>query len=212
MASFYSENADAFFRQYESLPPRTVNRDWAGFIPGRGARILDIGAGSGRDAAWLAAMGHEVTAVEPARDLRRRAMAAHPDPAIRWVDDRLPDLAAVRALGRDFSLILANAVWMHLPPRPREPALGNMRKLLRAGGTLVITLRHGPSPDERAMHPVHCGELEAMAGALGLAAVHRSDSRDKLGRDAVSWSTLVLSCREKPLPAGERGLDRGTSG
>ncbi len=198
MNSYYSQNADDFLRQYESLSPASVNREWAGFIPERGSRILDVGAGSGRDSAWMASMGHAVVAVEPADGLRKKAMAAHPDPFIRWSDDSLPALASVRGLRLRFDLVLVNAVWMHVAPAERENAFGNLRGLLSPGGRLVITLRHGPSPDEREMHPVHCGELTALADRFALDLLHSAKNGDKLGREAVSWSTMVFS-----LPDGQ---------
>jgi protein-L-isoaspartate O-methyltransferase len=50
-------------------------------------RILDIGSGSGRDAAYFAKQGHEVTAVEPVREMRLTAEKLHGKQRIRWIDD-----------------------------------------------------------------------------------------------------------------------------
>ena len=36
---------------------------------------MDVGAGSGRDAAWLASLGYNVTGVEPAQAMRREETA-----------------------------------------------------------------------------------------------------------------------------------------
>lgn len=193
MNSYYSKNADEFLRQYESLSPASVNREWADFIPERRAQILDVGAGSGRDSAWMASMGHAVVAVEPADGLRKKAMAAHPNPSIRWIGDSLPALESVLALRLRFDLVLVNAVWMHVAPAERECAFGNLRGLLSPGGRLVITLRHGPSPDQREMHPVHCGELAALSGRFAMDVALNAETGDKLGREAVSWSTMVFS-------------------
>jgi hypothetical protein len=41
-------------------------------------------------------------------------MALHASPMTEWVDDSLPDLAAVRARGEELELIMLSAVWMHL--------------------------------------------------------------------------------------------------
>ncbi len=45
----------------------------------RGERVLEIGAGSGRDAARLMALGVKVGAVEPSAALREPALADHPE-------------------------------------------------------------------------------------------------------------------------------------
>ncbi len=39
--------------------------------------ILDVGAGTGRDSAWLAAEGHRVVAVEPSNAMLKIAQQAH---------------------------------------------------------------------------------------------------------------------------------------
>ncbi|BBE11144.1 hypothetical protein HH1059_20120 [Halorhodospira halochloris] len=52
--------------------------------------MLDIGAGSGRDAAWLAEQGHDVVAVEPAAELRQEAQRRHPDEWISWLGNMVP--------------------------------------------------------------------------------------------------------------------------
>ena len=56
---------------------------------------LDVGAGSGRDAAWLVSRGYEVVAVEPSAGMRAEGQRRHSEPVIRWLDDRLPALSSV---------------------------------------------------------------------------------------------------------------------
>ena len=65
-------------------------------LPERRGLILDVGAGSGRDAAGFAAMGHEVVAVEPSTSMLREASMRHADTRIRWIDDRLPGASTLR--------------------------------------------------------------------------------------------------------------------
>jgi protein-L-isoaspartate O-methyltransferase len=70
---WYDVHADEAVGRYESLAPERIN-DWVrDFLPGQPGLILDVGAGSGRDAAWLASLGHEVIAVEPSEQMRARA-------------------------------------------------------------------------------------------------------------------------------------------
>jgi len=47
-----------------------LHSDVARLLPKAPAFILDVGAGSGRDAASLAEMGHSIAAVEPVDELR----------------------------------------------------------------------------------------------------------------------------------------------
>ena len=48
-----------------------------------GSRILNVGAGSGRDAAFLSAQGFDAYGVEPSLGLRKAAVNAYPELANR---------------------------------------------------------------------------------------------------------------------------------
>jgi len=52
----YGETADALVEHYEGLTFADVHRDTLHLIPKTPGRVLDIGAGTGRDAAALAAL------------------------------------------------------------------------------------------------------------------------------------------------------------
>ena len=88
----YADEAEALVTQYEKISFAEVHRQVIHLIPTAPSRILDIGAGTGRDAAGFAAMGHRVTAVEPTAELRLRAKVLHPSPQTQWLEDSLPDL------------------------------------------------------------------------------------------------------------------------
>ncbi|MCW8085883.1 class I SAM-dependent methyltransferase [Sabulicella glaciei] len=187
----YAEEADALARVYESVPFARAQTHLLPFLPPARATVLDIGAGTGRDAAGLAALGHRVTAVEPTAELRRRAVALHPDPGIEWVDDSLPDLARLPHTS-SFDAILATAVWMHLDAAERARAMSRVAALLRPGGVLALTLRHGPVPPGRRMFAVTAAETVALAEAASLACLHRAEAKDGLLRADVTWDRLVF--------------------
>ena len=192
MTDFYSKNASKFIKEYESIDPEKIHATWLPYLTKASALILDVGAGSGRDAAWLAGAGHEVVAVEPSDRLREEAKHLHPIPSIQWINDTLPKLKKVRNLGYTFDLILLSAVWIHVHPKDREVALRNLSGLLKPGGHLVISLRHGPSPDERAMYPGSFEEIKNLSSHFLFEVVSHQESRDELRRSEVSWSTVVL--------------------
>ncbi len=196
--AYTPQQARELVSQYERLDPEALHRSWREFIPGRPAFVLDVGAGSGRDAAWLAKMGHQVVAAEPSPAMREQARTLHPGSAICWMDDGLPGLERVSQMGLCFDLILAGAVWMHLPPADRPVAVETLACLLASQGILVITLRHGPLADDRIGYPIAAGETEALARNQGLRQVKHHQSRDQLKRDAVLWETLVFGFTDQP--------------
>jgi SAM-dependent methyltransferase len=191
--SAYDAHAGVFAARYESVTADTVHAALIEFIPqGRDLIALDVGAGSGRDAAWLVSRGYEVVAAEPAAGMRVEGQRRHPDPRIRWLDDRLPDLNGVHRLGLAFDLILLSAVWMHVPPPTRARAFRKLATLLKPGGVILISLRDGPSETDRPMWAARPGEIEAFARTHGLAVLRSIASVDQLGRADVGWTAMCL--------------------
>ena len=79
--AYYTENATDVVRRYESVISPVEQYFATAFTPG--ARVLDVGCGSGRDAARLLKSGYEAYGIEPVAALRRAATAAHPELAGR---------------------------------------------------------------------------------------------------------------------------------
>ena len=73
----YGDAADILVEQYESLTLANVHRHILDLFPERPSRVLDIGAGTGRDAAGFCALGHNVTAVEPTPEMRAHGQRLH---------------------------------------------------------------------------------------------------------------------------------------
>ena len=139
------------------------------------------------DAAWLAGLGHRVVAVEPTDGLRLPGMALHPSALITWVNDSLPHLVMTRKRGQKFDLVMITAVWMHLDELERQQAMPKVASLIRRGGVLIMSLRHGPSPPRRRMFEVSTAETIQLAQAHGLQSllnVHTA-SAQPVNRQAV---------------------------
>jgi len=189
----YHRGFEEFTENYEAFGFTDIHRDALPFVPTTPGLILDIGAGSGRDAAWFAAAGWEVIAAEPAGAMRGQAAKLHPDARIHWVDDRLPALANVHRLGLGFDLIWLSGVWQHVPPEDRGRAMRKMATLLKPGGRMMLTLRHGPAPTDRPMWPVDANEVERLGIDHGLALRVATERReDRQSRQDVRWQTVVL--------------------
>ena len=161
-------------------------------LPPAPALVLDVGAGTGRDAAWLARLGYSIVAVEPSSAMRAEGQRRHPETGVSWVEDQLPGLTATYRRGLAFHLILLSAVWQHVAPGERERAMRKLLGLLRPGGVLAISLRHGPPGAGRSMHPVSLAEVERLAREHGAIVARVVDLPDRQGRPEVSWTGVVL--------------------
>ena len=192
--NYYSENARTLTREYNSLNPDSLHETWSRFIPDDPGIAMDIGAGSGRDANWLADKGWDVVAVEPCKEFRELAQQKSHENVI-WSDDELPELKKLRTAGHRFNLILLSAVWMHVTPSKRERAFRIISELLAPGGILVFTLRHGKDGQEnleRGFHQVSSGELQSFAKHRALKQYPLAKTDDHLSRAHVRWEIVVF--------------------
>ncbi|MEZ5648037.1 MAG: class I SAM-dependent methyltransferase [Alphaproteobacteria bacterium] len=188
----YAEEADDLAIQYEALSFTDVHRDTLHLIPIKSSLILDIGAGTGRDAAHLARQGHQVVAVEPTAELRCHSQRLHSDTAITWVDDALPELQKLRRYSRRFDVVLLTAVFMHLDEVERRTALESIGPLLTDRGILILSLRHGVVPPGRRMFEVSSSEVVTMAKTQDLIAIHESHRDDMQHRPGIHWTQLAF--------------------
>jgi SAM-dependent methyltransferase len=189
----YVADAPNLVAAFESLRTEEVLASVLDLLPRRPRRALEIGAGTGRDAAWLGRKGHTVLASEPAAPLREAGIALHPE--LRWLDDSLPHLRAVSALGERFGLILLVGVWQHLPPEEHAAAIAALVPLLDPGGRLILSLRHGPGAPGRPCFAASPAAIRTMAEAEGLRllAERQAESIQPANRAAgVTWTWLAF--------------------
>lgn len=183
----YSTEAPELLKLYEEVTFEQAHGGVLDLVPAAPLDVLEIGAGTGRDAAWFAARGDRVTAIEPTREMREGGMKLHPSPNITWIDDYLPELASVR--GRSFDLVWLSAVWMHFFAAERAAMMPVVTALVKPGGALMVSLRHGPLPEGRRMFEVGADETIALAAQSKLDLV-RSGDFPSTRAPGVSWSRL----------------------
>ena len=191
---YYDTRAASLVATYESIEAARLNAWFVDALPATPGCVLDVGAGSGRDAAWLASRGHDVVAVEPSSAMIREARELHREPGIHWVEgDSLPVLERTMRRGQAFDFILLSAVWMHVPRADRSRAFRKLVSLMKPGAALAITLRHGPAAPGQMFHECTAGEIESLCRAHG-AYVERllTNVPDQGGRAEVSWTQIIV--------------------
>jgi SAM-dependent methyltransferase len=168
-------------------------------------RILDVGAGAGRDLAFLISEGYQAYGLEPVAEMRDEAVRAHPELSGLLfggsIPDDLPDLAG---LGGPFDGLLCSAVLQHLPRETLFDAVASLRRLLRPGGRVlaVIPTRRDDVDQEgrdrfgRYFSGVQVGELDLLFRRAGFRALDRWEDGDSLGRSGVEWATLLFELAE----------------
>lgn len=192
----YARGAQRLFDAFEEIPAAQVYAPVAHLLPSQPSRFADIGAGTGRDAAWFAAQGHTVLAVEPTEYFRTAGSKLHPSPQIEWLDDALPQLERTLARGDVFDRVILCAVWQHLGGADRAIAMPKLARLLAPGGLLIMNLRHGP--EEPGSHPARRKDAELLALGSRMERVFAGEAESvhpasrALG---VTWTWLAFTPR-----------------
>lgn len=186
----YDRAAADLAPRYAALGAERFIKRHADLLPAPPGPILDVGAGSGVHAVGLARHGYRVVAVEPSAGMRAEAERLFPEASVDWVDDRLPDLAAVRRRGERFGFILVNAVWMHVPPAERDRACAALAELAAPGAVLSMALRRGPNLTDRPMHDCNPDVISTEMARHGFEEIARSVHDADLGTPGVTFVRL----------------------
>lgn len=191
----YERNATALFEHYDALDSREVNAPILHLLPLSPARIVDVGAGTGRDAAWFARQGHDVIAVEPTDGLREGGRIRHAAANIEWLADRLPRLETLNQRPDVYDFIKLTAVWAHLDAIEQREALPVLASLLAPGGRLAFSIKRGVAPVDRPVHAVSIADTIELGQSLGLELILDLDApsvqpvNQQLG---VTWTWLAF--------------------
>ena len=198
----YATNAAEIARRHLSAPSGIARRAAAAFAPE--ARILDVGAGSGRDLALLVSEGYRAYGVEPVAQMREQAIRFDPRLEPLLLDGALPDALptgkALADLGGPFDGVLCSAVLQHLPRAELFDAVFALRRVLRRGGRALVSIpstrpgldADGRDEEARLFNGVSAGELELLFQRIGFRTLSREETGDGLGREGVRWATLLF--------------------
>lgn len=198
-STHYNENAVEIAARYEYVPSPVAGYFALAFAPG--ARVLDVGAGSGRDMAALLHHGFEPFGVEPCAGFREAALAAHPELSSRLADGALPSLG--EPFGGGFDGVLCSAVLMHVPEADLFDAVFALRRVLKPHGRLLMSLpaaRADLGPDDRDVHgrlfkPYTAGYIQLLFERLGFQLIGSWETDDALQRAGTRWTTLLFELR-----------------
>jgi len=192
----YAEDASFLIQSFEAISSPDLLLHVSEFIPDYACRIIEIGAGTGRDAAWLASKGIDVLAVEPVSEFREAGKLLHPSPQIEWINDSLPSLSKILQRNERYELALLVSVWQHVPKKSKLASLTNLRSILGKDGKLIISVRNGPGSIKRKCYPTSAKETIEFAQQCGFKLItsRNADSVQSINQRAkVTWTWLVFT-------------------
>lgn len=145
------ERWDTRYREKSSLwsgkPNATLLAEVAGLRPGT---ALDVGAGEGADAIWLARQGWTVTGVDFSAVGLERA-AAHASEAgvqVTWLCEDVFDWQPAR---HAFDLVTVH--FLHLAQPERRQVYGKLADAVAPDGTLLVVAHHPSDLQTRVPRP-----------------------------------------------------------
>jgi len=103
-----------------------------------GAPLADLGCGPGHGAAWIAGHGVSCTGIDLSPGMIAIGRREYPQ-----VDFRVGDLLALPAADAEFGSAVALYSVIHLEPAELGAAFGEMHRVLRPGGLLLVAFHVG---------------------------------------------------------------------
>jgi SAM-dependent methyltransferase len=202
---YYSQNASKLAEQYASVI-HTLE-DCLTSVFARSHKILDVGCGTGRDLAFLLGNGKDAYGVDPSREM---LVAAHQTLGARGFSSEgrlfvgsLPDLSQFAE--SEFDGVLCSAVLMHLPEEELFDAVYALRRILRPGGTLLVSVpvtRSDVDPitrrdvGGRLFTELPAPKLHLLFERVGFVVRESEKVDDSLGRGGISWCVTEFRLEE----------------
>lgn len=185
----YTQDATMLCATYRNSVPADLYR----FIQQHfhlGQATADIGCGSGRDVAWLEAHGYPTTGYDASGAMLTEARRAYPGIDVR--EAALPGLASIP--DQAWTNVLCCATLMHLPHSEIASAIGNLSRIVRPGGRLIVsylaTAATKRRADGRLFTALSGDALHTLFERAGLAVLAIEMQADAT-RVGVQWLTLV---------------------
>lgn len=192
--SYYNDNADQYFK-------KTVNVDMSAcydrflkyVVPG--GRIIDIGAGSGRDIKFFKDRGYFIEGIDASDEMCRLA-SEYTGIEVRCekIQDWLPQ--------KEYDGIWANASLLHLPIDEIEELICRVQDYLNIGGVLYLSMkkgiRTGCDNDGRFFTDFSDEYVQQIvAKSTAFEMMELWETEDGMSRGEFKWLNLILKRVDK---------------
>ncbi len=220
-ASFYARNAARLAVDHSLVDPSyfdLLDQAFATRLRARrGLRYM------GADMLHLLKLRKNAVGIDASPEMLAEAVAllrrgGH-NPSRRLFLDSVPRLESVA--DASFDGVLCGGVLMHMPEEGIFDAVYGLKRVLRSGGVLLVSIPEArPDVDPatnrdtggRLFTPLPAAKLQLLFERVGFALERSESSTDGLGREGVRWRTFVFrhlgELRDRPLQLVESILNR----
>ena len=192
---YYNKNSEEYFNSTLNVDMTNTYKPFLKLVPKDG-KILDLGCGSGRDSMNFMKLGYEVTAVDGAKELAKKASVLLGNEVIVSTFEELE-------LKEKFHGIWACASLLHIKREDLKTVLNNLYNNLEDNGVFYMSFKYGEKEyvdDKNRYFNCFTDEIiisfineNTKYNILGLYI-----TEDKLGRvNEVKWVNLI--CNRKSV-------------
>lgn len=192
---YYNKNSEEYFNSTLNVDMTNTYKPFLKLVPKDG-KILDLGCGSGRDSMNFMKLGYEVTAVDGAKELAKRASVLLGKEVIVSTFEELE-------LKEKFHGIWACASLLHIKREDLKTVLNNLYNNLDDNGVFYMSFKYGEKEyvDDKNRY-FNCFTDESIISFINENTKYNIlglyITEDKLGRvNEVKWVNLI--CNKKSV-------------
>lgn len=194
---FYEKNATELSARFESAQLDSFHLAFSQFIA-PGAKVLEIGCGSGRDAARVHAAGYDVQAIDGCEKLLEEAIRLHPELSGRLHCVCLP--ADLPYADGEFAGFFSVACLMHFSPKQVRTIFVQLHRVLSPKGRGLVSLparrgdinADGIDEHGRVFNVLPIEEWLELFKECGFSGSPGQEEPDSHGREGISWVSFFL--------------------
>lgn len=191
---YYNKNSEEYFNSTLNVDMTNTYKPFLKLVPKDG-KILDLGCGSGRDSMNFMKLGYEVTAVDGAKELAKKASVLLGKEVILSTFEELE-------LKEKFHGIWACASLLHIKREDLKIVLNNLYNNLEDNGVFYMSFKYGEKEyvDDKNRY-FNCFTDESIIGFINENTKYNIlglyITEDKLGRvNEVKWLNLICNKKE----------------
>ena len=192
---YYNKNSEEYFNSTLNVDMTNTYKEFLKLVP-KGGKILDLGCGSGRDSMNFMKLGYEVTAVDGAKELAKKASVLLGKEVIVSTFEELE-------LKEKFHGIWACASLLHIKREDLKTVLNNLYNNLEDNGVFYMSFKYGEKEyvDDKNRY-FNCFTDESIISFINENTKYNIlglyITEDKLGRvNEVKWVNLI--CNRKSV-------------
>ena len=190
---YYNKNSEEYFNSTLNVDMTNTYKPFLKLVPKDG-KILDLGCGSGRDSMNFMKLGYEVTSVDGAKELAKKASVLLGKEVIVSTFEELE-------LKEKFHGIWACASLLHIKREDLKTVLNNLYNNLDDKGVFYMSFKYGEKEyvDDKNRY-FNCFTDESIISFINENTKYNIlglyITEDKLGRvNEVKWVNLI--CKKK---------------